>query len=534
MSRTGFIAILFASAAVVSGQTTQGLISGRLVSTITGRGISGASIEYSSTSSTQSSAASADLSGFYTLPLLSPGTYRVRVNAPGFQSQEVQELELLVAARIELDFRMRPLSDVWEQGQLNSVFLPGSRTIVTFFGPDVDTSRSGSFEPNQGRTGTLESTVSQVIDSNDLARLPLNGRDVYALLVTQAGVTSDGATARGFGLSVNGQRPTASNFLIDGVENNSYLNTGPLATVAPEAIQEYRISTNNFSAEYGRTSGFLANAVTRSGGDRWHGSAYAYFRNEALDANDFQGNLNGLDRPPDTEHQIGFTLGGPLPRRLILFSAYESLHASTSNALAFLTPARSLVDNFSLPGRDSYALIKQYLPPADITAPKGVPGVIPGLTSLFATRVPYEVNRQLAIERVDFVPASGKDRITGRLILVRYELPDFVWTPYPDFISVLNQNTTSEAMTWTRAVTPRLTNEARGSYSFDDLHWNRPHPEVPILISGDGIALPGSPLSYAYKNVNRSGEFLDNVIWAADAIWSRPEGVCCCAARTDI
>ena len=87
------------------------------------------------------------------------------------------------------------------------------------------------------------------------------------MLVTQPGVTSDAATGRGLGLAVNGQRPSASNFLLDGVENNNYLITGPLITVAPEAIQEYRVSTNNFSAEYGRTSGFVANAITRSGGE---------------------------------------------------------------------------------------------------------------------------------------------------------------------------------------------------------------------------------------------------------------------------
>ena len=85
--------------------------------------------------------------------------------------------------------------------------------------------------------------------------MPLAGRDVYNMLVTQPGVTSDAATARGLGLSANGQRPSASNFMLDGLENNNYLITGPLVTVAPEQIEEYRISTNNFSAEYGRTSG---------------------------------------------------------------------------------------------------------------------------------------------------------------------------------------------------------------------------------------------------------------------------------------
>ena len=85
------------------------------------------------------------------------------------------------------------------------------------------------------------------------------------MLVSLPGVTSDTSTGRGLGVSVAGARPSSSNYLLDGVSNNNYLVTGPLNPVAPEAIQEYRISTNNYSAEYGRTGGFVANAVTRAG-----------------------------------------------------------------------------------------------------------------------------------------------------------------------------------------------------------------------------------------------------------------------------
>src|SRR5580693_8174143 len=179
-------------------------------------------------------------------------------------------MELPVAARLELEFRLRPLSDVWESGQYRSVFLPGTKTIVTFYGPDVDSSHSASFEATQGQRGALESKVSEVIDPAQIRDLPLAGRDVYTMLVTQPGVTADAATARGLGLAINGQRPSSSNFMLDGLENNNYLVTGPLVTVAPEQIQEYRISTNNFSAEYGRTSGFVANAITKPGTTAFH------------------------------------------------------------------------------------------------------------------------------------------------------------------------------------------------------------------------------------------------------------------------
>ena len=121
--------VLLCSAAGLS-QTTQGLISGQLVDSVTGRPIAAANVFYSSATSNLAGTASSDPSGYYYLPLLSPGVYQIRVTSPAYQSQEIQELELTVAARIELDFRLRPLSDVWESGAYKSVFLPGQNTCA--------------------------------------------------------------------------------------------------------------------------------------------------------------------------------------------------------------------------------------------------------------------------------------------------------------------------------------------------------------------------------------------------------------------
>src|SRR6267142_467878 len=157
-------AVLVVCAAVAGAQTTQGLIAGRLVNSQTGAPIGGAQVSYSNAATGSSGGATSDARGNFFLPMLSPGQYRIRATAAGFQSREVQELELPVAARLELNFQLRPLNDVWESGQYRSVFLPGSKTIVTFYGPDVDSSRSGTFEATQGRKGALESTISQVIN----------------------------------------------------------------------------------------------------------------------------------------------------------------------------------------------------------------------------------------------------------------------------------------------------------------------------------------------------------------------------------
>jgi hypothetical protein len=508
--------LLFCASAAWS-QTTQGLISGQLVDSVTGRPVASANVIFSSATTTLAGGASSDASGYYYLPLLSPGIYAIRVMAPAYQSQEVQDLELTVAARIELDFRLRPLSDVWESGEYKSVFLPGQKTIVTFYGPDVDPSKSGSFEAQKGRREPLESTVSEVIDSGEIENLPLEGRDVYSLLVTQPGVTSDSATGRGLGISVNGQRPSSSNYLLDGLENNNYLITGPLVTVAPEAIQEYRISTNNFSAEYGRTSGFLANAITRTGGEQFHGVAYFYLENEALNANAFQQNLIGAPRSIDKQDQPGFFVGGPvLKHRLFFSSAYEYFRSRGDAApYPFDLPTANLLA-FTEPNSLARQLLTEYPSPVTSTATTA-------LTEVEMLAPPVAVNRTLAIERLDYNPPDGKDRLMGRVLINRLTEPDFIWSPYKGFTSALHENTVAAGGSYIHAFQSNLTNEARLSFSTDDLGWNRPHPEIPTLTTSDsyavnglaysGVTLPGSSAFYSYKNVNNTWEVLDNLIW---------------------
>jgi hypothetical protein len=500
------IAILvLAFSSGLTAQTTQGLISGRLLNSVTGRPIAGAGVV--ATGATVSEGRTqTDAYGYYYLPLLSPSVYRVRVTAEKYQSQEIQELTLAVAARLDIDFRLRPLNDVWEAGQYNSVFLPGSRTIVTFFGPDVDPSRSGSFEAQKGRSGALESTVSSVIDSGQISNVPLLGRDVYTLLVTEPGVTADAASARGLGLAINGTRPQSSNYLMDGVENNNYLLTGPLVTVAPEAVQEYRVSTNNFSTEYGRTAGFLANAITRSGSNQFHGTGYFYIKNQVLNANGFQENLANI-HSPSKEIQPGFVVGGPiLHDRLFFSSTYEhDYNRSFEAPVQFTFPNTPVfLGAVAVAGRRSNDLLTRFPSPVNYGQ---------GITDTATLAPPVTDRRMLGVQRLDQTSRDGKNRIMGRLLFSRIDRPDFIWTPYPDFVSVLNQNTWALGGSYLRQIHSNLTNEARLSFSSDDLHWNRPHPEIPTLVAGN-VTLPGSPAFYAYKNVNRSQEILDNVIWA--------------------
>jgi hypothetical protein len=505
----GVFGVLCGSLQIASAQTTQGLISGSVINSVTGRPVGNASVTYSSTTLAASGTLQSDDQGYYFLPLLSAGTYTIRTTADGYQSQQLEELELPVAGRIQIDFKLRPLSDVWEAGQFRSVFLPGSKTIVTFYGPDVDTSRSGSFEGQSGKRGTLDTSVSYVIDPEQISDLPLNGRDVYTMLVSLPGVTANNGTARGLGISVTGARPSSSNFLLDGVENNNYLVTGPLNPVAPEAIQEYRISTNNYSAEYGRTGGFIANAVTRAGGAGYHGIAYEYLKNDVLNASDFADNLNGIARRPLKQNQFGFQAGGPILKdRLFFSSALEEFFShSKLDPATYTLPTTNFIPALNIPSsRQAYQLLTEFAPPT-IVSPTG------SITAKYTTAQPVVVDRLIALERGDYVFNDGRDHLMGRLNIARTSEPDFVWYVYPQFTSGLNQNTTGAATNWMHTFTPRLTSEFKLGYSDDNLGWGRAHPEVPLLSSGDGVLLPGSPEDYDYRNHNRSFEAIYSTIW---------------------
>ena len=513
--------IVWIAAIAARSQTTDGLIAGRIVDAQTGQPIAATQVSYLNLQTNTRGVADAGSSGFYALPLLPPGAYRIRATADGYQAQEVHELELPVASRVDLNLKLRPLGDVWEQGRYRSVFFPDSEAVLTFFGPDVDASRVGTFEATEGNQAALESTVSQVIDPAQIRELPFSGRDTYTMLVTQPGVTADTTTGRGLGLSINGQRPSASNFMLDGLENNNYLITGPLSALAPEAVQEYRVSMSNFSAEYGRTSGYLANAVTRSGSSEWHGIGYFNLKNDALNANDFQRNRRGLPRSPLKESQGGFHVGGPLRRNALFVSgAFEALrNRGRGEAMEYRVPAPGFAESFTAPDSLARRLLTEFPTPA--TDPGN------GLTSDISVRPPISIDRYLTLGRADWVSPSGAHRLMGRVAVARLSRPDFIWYPYEDFISPLKQPTLSLALSHVSVVGPALTNELRFGWSRDDLRWDRARPDIPTLGVGTTLQaagdvpedrlrrtlLPGSPAFYGFRNRTRNWELNDNLLW---------------------
>jgi hypothetical protein len=523
--RAGCIpAICFALAALgqtlpARAQTTEGLIAGTVVDGDTGQPLANAVVEYfrrENEAVAETGTRRTNGQGAYAFALLSPGSYQIRVcsapcELPGdYQPQEIYGLELPVAGRLEVTFALRKLSDVWKAGIAEGMYRNSVTAIIHYYASDVSQLRSAYIQLVPYRKGSLGASLSYVVDRASVEGLPLAGRDVYTALVLQPGVTSDSATARGLGLTVNGQRPTASNYLLDGVESNNSLVTGPLTALAPEMIQEYRISTSSWSAEYGGTAGFIANARTRSAGAAWHGTAYFNLENDALNANTFQNNAHVLPRSPLKEAQSGFDAGGPLWKRKLFFSAglevYRARFYQPPETLDVPSPLaiKQGVD----PAGAAHALLTGFPTPA--TEPGN------GTITVISVRPTVSLDRYFGLVRADYV--SGSRRLMLRVALNRFDRPDFVWDPYPQFTSGLTQPVSDVALRWIQAFLTHLSHELHAGWSRDTVRWDRPHPEIPTVdvsppSGGPPLVLPGSPLLYGFRNMNRKYQVNDAWSW---------------------
>jgi hypothetical protein len=266
---------------------------------------------------------SADGAGLYVAPNLLPGTYEIRVTATGFSTEVQKGVTLTVGAQQLLDFTMRV-------GQM-------SQTVeVTTEAPTVE---------------LTSSELGATVNSTTVRELPLNGRSWTDLANLQPGVVA--ATShtkvdvnRGYGaqLSISGARPQQNNYRLDGISINDYSNGGPGSVIGQnlgvEAIQEFSVLTSNYSAEYGKTSGGVVNAISRSGTNQLHGSVYEFLRNSALDADNFFDNANGVPKPPFRRNQFGASAGGPIRKdRTFVFGDYEGIRQSLGTTTSSGVPS---------------------------------------------------------------------------------------------------------------------------------------------------------------------------------------------------
>jgi len=245
--------------------------------------------------------------GLYTVPSLKPGPYSITVEKAGFKKLVRSGVTLQVNQVARLDVNM-------QVGELtNAVEIVEAATLL-----ETETSSRGS-----------------VIDQKKIVDLPLNGRDYNQLALLSPGVlpgTPRLASVNFKGvLNVNGNRTFNNVFLLDGVDNISYSNSFrgenvQLVQPSIEALQEFKIQTNAYSAEFGRSSGAVVNATIKSGTNNIHGSLYEFLRNDVLDANNFFSNALNAPKPVRQRNQFGGAVGGPLVKnRTFWFADYEGL-----------------------------------------------------------------------------------------------------------------------------------------------------------------------------------------------------------------
>jgi hypothetical protein len=515
------LSILFFTCSLLSGQTTQGLIAGRVRDEVNLGVIAGAHVTLSSANETLPlPEAETDKNGYFSFASLAPGSYSIRVVAASYRPSEVRGLVLPVSGVLIQNFNLRLLTDIWQTGISRSVFA-GSESVLPIYGPDVDLSRSAYIERSPETRGELAPSLSRDISSEAILNLPLAARDPYALLVLQPNVTSDVTTVRGLGVSANGQRPSSSTFLLDGFQNNSYLTTGVFAVLPPEAIEEYRISINNFSAEFGGTSGYLGNAITRSSSNAWHGQMYADVTNQSWNAIDPQQELTG-GPAPSQQLSFGTVAGGSLVHNRLFSTssfAWDRSHSSSGQNL-YTLPTQRFLSQLQ-PGSTTARLLAEF--PGPIAPGSGDFGSL-------LLRPTISLDHVNALERLDFTSKDEKSHSFARLIADRLSQRDFIWSPYPAFTSGLDRNETGLGLSTSLTPRPNRLYEFRVGYTQDSIGWNRAHPEIPVLQTSTYTF--GSPAGYTFHESGKTVEAASNfgimsgphaVKWGASYLVRWPE-----------
>ncbi len=270
-----------------------------------GASMPGVSVTLKNVETGVSSNTRTDSKGDYQFSTVRIGTYQITTEHPGFSAALVQNIVATVNARQRVDVTLQ-VGTVNEQVVVN-----GAVELL-----ETDSSEKG-----------------QVVAAQQIENLPLNGRAYSDLALLAPGVSESnqngiGSTSREGSFNVNGLRNTSNNFQLDGVDNNAYgtSNQGfsnQVIQVSPDAIAEFKVQTNSYSAEYGRSGGAVINASYRSGTNQFHGSLWEYHRDASLNATGFF-KPNGGVKPNLIRNQFGFTAGGPIIKdRTFFFADYE-------------------------------------------------------------------------------------------------------------------------------------------------------------------------------------------------------------------
>jgi len=316
MSRVAWL-LMVACLLIPGSLTAQARLTGSdlygSVSDPSGELVAGATVSITNVETNQTRTLATDARGQFRAAALPPGRYRITVAASGF-ADTVREVVLLLGQAVRIDFH---------------VALAGTKEEIEVVGsaPVVDPSHTA---------------VSSVVGQEQIESLPINVRNFLSFSIITPGVTNDrtpqqGASATS-GLSFGGQRARSNNIMVDGLDNNDPIVGAVRATFSQEAIREFQVLTNSYSAEFGRASGGVVNIVTKSGTNEFKGNVFAYGRDESLNAKDHFERIDvfgtAVDRPkaPFSQYQWGGTLGGPIRKdRTFFFLSFERVDIEANN-----------------------------------------------------------------------------------------------------------------------------------------------------------------------------------------------------------
>jgi hypothetical protein len=367
------LVLLLSSLNRASAQAAGGTLSG-IVEDTTGSLIPRAQIIIRDISTGITRTVSTDAEGFYTASNLLPGTYQVTISAPGFKTETRSGVKITVGAQLVVKFSMTV-------GQVTDSIRVTTET------PSVQ---------------LASSALSAQVDSTTIRELPLNGRDWGLLATLQPGVVSmaaeqptiGGTTSssargtRGFGnqLTISGGRPTQNNYRLDGISENDYSNSSPGSVLGGatgvDAIAEFSVLTSSYPAEYGRASGGVLNAITRSGTNQFHGDVYEFLRNSALDARNY---FDGPQIPGFKRNQFGASAGAPIVRsRTFVFANYEGLRQSLGTTASDNVPSSNARNGIIHNSNGATCTIGIQSPGCAFTNSAGTVGVDPGILPFLA------------------------------------------------------------------------------------------------------------------------------------------------------
>ena len=422
----GLAALAFCVAHVSYAQNVYASIAGTVTDS-SGAAVPGTTVTTRNQNTGLTRKAVTDPHGTYTLNLLPVGSYSLSVSHEGFRDKTVKDIVLQVDQQAREDLTLE-VGSVQEQ--------------VTV----------------EGTTPVLQadnSTVSQVVNNQEVTDLPMNGRNLNQLaLITGAVVPANqsnveaGSASTVQTFSVAGGRSNTNSFLIDGVANTDDAIDNSALHPSLEMVQEFRLEANNYSAEFGHYSGGQVNITTRGGTDQFHGSLFEFFRNDALDAKNFFV-LPTQSKPPLKRNQFGGSFGGPIKKdKLFFFGSYEGLRYTQGQTGTGTVPSPEMLQgDFSalLQANNPYtravtqlrdpvtgAPIPGNILPAINTIGSAVAGLYPAPTLPGVAINNYVVNPALVQSddtysvRLDY-QLSSKDNLAGRLTTVR----ESVNQPYP-------------------------------------------------------------------------------------------------------